>query len=194
MAVLTDYIITKRNGFMQPSAPTKAPVIAVILRRQACSAILFRLSSIALGAESIIRRPLPSPAGASERSVRARGILCAVRTCRCVGMSLHSIILREPQRCGLRAGRQSCLGVVLRPAVCIIALMPERRFPAPWTVEEYRGISYIVRDANNFPVAYVYFESEPGRRAAANLMTKDEARKIAAGIAKLPELLKRARD
>jgi hypothetical protein len=40
-------------------------------------------------------------------------------------------------------------------------LMPERRFPPPWTVEEYRGISYIVRDANNFAVAYVYFESEP---------------------------------
>ena len=39
-------------------------------------------------------------------------------------------------------------------------------------------------------MAYVYFETEPGRRAAANLMTKDEARKIAAGIAKLPELLK----
>src|SRR3984885_484464 len=64
--------------------------------------------------------------------------------------------------------------------------MTGRRFPAPWTVEEYRGISYIVRDANDFPVAYVYFESEPGRRAAAKLMTKDEARKIAAGIAKLP--------
>jgi hypothetical protein len=39
--------------------------------------------------------------------------------------------------------------------------------------------------------AYVYFETEPGRRAAANLMTKDEARKIAAGIAKLPELARR---
>ena len=69
--------------------------------------------------------------------------------------------------------------------------MPERRFPAPWTVEEYRGLSYIVRDANNFAVAYVYFESQPGRCAAASLMTKDEARKTAAGIAKLPELKKK---
>jgi hypothetical protein len=59
----------------------------------------------------------------------------------------------------------------------------------PWTVEEYRSISYIVSDANNFAVAYVYFEHEPGRRAAAHLMTKDEARKVAAGIAKLPDLL-----
>ena len=53
-----------------------------------------------------------------------------------------------------------------------------RRFPASWTVEEYRGISYIVRDANNFAVAYIYFEAEPSRRAAAQLMTKDEARKM----------------
>jgi hypothetical protein len=71
-------------------------------------------------------------------------------------------------------------------------VMPgSRRFPPPWTVEEYRGISYIVRDANNFAVAYVYFEIEPGRRAAAKLMTKDEAKKVAAGIAKLPELLRK---
>ena len=78
---------------------------------------------------------------------------------------------------------------------CILCLaMPDRRLPPPWTIEEYRGISYIVRDANNFPVACVYFESEPGRRAAANLMTKDEARKVAAGIAKLPELLTRGKD
>jgi hypothetical protein len=67
-----------------------------------------------------------------------------------------------------------------------------RRFPPPWTVEEYRGASYIIRNANNFAMAYVYFESEPGRRVAANLMTKNEARKIANGIAKLPELLQLA--
>jgi hypothetical protein len=56
------------------------------------------------------------------------------------------------------------------------------------SVEEYRGISYIVRDANYFAVTYVYFESAPGRTRCGDLMTRDEARKVAAGIAKLPEL------
>jgi hypothetical protein len=43
-----------------------------------------------------------------------------------------------------------------------------------------------VRDANGQQLAYVYFENEAGRRSAAKLLSKDEARRIAA---KLPDLL-----
>jgi hypothetical protein len=58
-------------------------------------------------------------------------------------------------------------------------------------IEERNAACFIVMDANRFPVCYVYFESEPGRRVAANLMTRDEARRIASNIARLPDLLKR---
>jgi len=49
------------------------------------------------------------------------------------------------------------------------------------------GAAFVVRDHSGQQLAYVYFEDEAGRRAAAKLLTKDEARRIAANIAKLPE-------
>ena len=65
-------------------------------------------------------------------------------------------------------------------------MLATRRFPPPWTVEE-QAACVAVRDANGQQLAYVYFEDEPGRRSAAKLLSKDEARRIAANIAKLPE-------
>jgi hypothetical protein len=56
--------------------------------------------------------------------------------------------------------------------------LERRRFPQLWDIEERNASCFIVMDANRFLVCYVYFDSEPGRRAAAGLMTRDEARRI----------------
>jgi hypothetical protein len=69
----------------------------------------------------------------------------------------------------------------------------ERRFPPPWSFEEYNDACFIVRDHSGQTLAYVYFEDESGRRSVAKLLTKDEARRIAANIAKLSEFLRGSR-
>ena len=66
--------------------------------------------------------------------------------------------------------------------------MTPRRFPPPWTIEEANNACLIVRDNTGQAIAYVYFEDEPGRRSAAKLLTRDEARPMAANFAKLREL------
>jgi hypothetical protein len=65
--------------------------------------------------------------------------------------------------------------------------VPSRHFPAPWSVEELDNC-FVVIDRGGQKLAYVYFEEEPGRRLAAKLMTRDEARRIAVNLARLPEL------
>jgi len=62
-----------------------------------------------------------------------------------------------------------------------------RRFPAPWTVEAISG-GFKVNDANGQTLAYVYAREEAAS-AVAKVLTMDEARRIAANIAKLPGLL-----
>ena len=63
-----------------------------------------------------------------------------------------------------------------------------RRFPPPWSIDELDAC-FVVIDSAGQKFGYVYFEDEPGRRSAAKLLTKDEARRIAANIAKLREPL-----
>ena len=66
-----------------------------------------------------------------------------------------------------------------------------RRFTPPWTIDEMDNVCFVVRTAGGQALAYVYFEDEPGRQTAAVLLTRDEATRNAANIAKLPDLIGR---
>lgn len=63
-----------------------------------------------------------------------------------------------------------------------------RRFPRPWRVEKFQDSCFIVKDANGFSVAYVYFDDMPERASARKLMSSDNARRIANRIAKIGAL------
>jgi hypothetical protein len=65
--------------------------------------------------------------------------------------------------------------------------MTDRRFPPPWSVEE--GETYfIIKDSRGQKLAVVYFDDP---RVSAKPLTRDEARRIAENVARLPELLRK---
>jgi hypothetical protein len=74
--------------------------------------------------------------------------------------------------------------------VSLTSSVPMRRFPPPWTIEALDA-GYKVVDANGQTLAYVYSRESASDAHMAKVLTEDEARRIAANIAKLPSLLLR---
>ena len=63
-----------------------------------------------------------------------------------------------------------------------------RRFPAPWSADKIPG-GYVVRDANGQALAYIYSRDNEDEARQAKVLTKDEERRIAVNVARLPQLL-----
>ena len=66
-----------------------------------------------------------------------------------------------------------------------------RRFPPPWSVDDIGGC-FVVKANINRPLVFIYYGEGVARRSLARLLTRNAARRIAVGIAKLPELLRKA--
>jgi len=66
---------------------------------------------------------------------------------------------------------------------------PERRhFRPPWLVEDLASC-FVVKTRGGQELAYIYYEDDPRRRLIVKLLSRDEARRVAAAIAKLPEVV-----
>ena len=68
--------------------------------------------------------------------------------------------------------------------------MPKlRHFPLPWSIEDIDGY-FVVKASNGQPLVFISYKEDSARRSIARLLTRDAARWIAMGIAKLPSLLR----
>jgi hypothetical protein len=68
-----------------------------------------------------------------------------------------------------------------------------RRFPAPWVMEEDEH-GFRVKDADGFFICAIMHRDDLHSRRyqyASNYLSREEARRIAKAISRLPELLKR---
>ena len=66
-----------------------------------------------------------------------------------------------------------------------------RRFPTPWTAEQTPG-GFVVKDATGQALAYVYSRETKDAAHIANVLTEDEARRIAANIVEAANFTRRS--
>ena len=64
---------------------------------------------------------------------------------------------------------------------------PTRTFPPPWRVEKTPS-GFRVLDATGTSLAFVYANDDLASKAGFDALTPVEARRIATGIARLPEM------
>ena len=58
----------------------------------------------------------------------------------------------------------------------------------PWSIESIGGY-FVVRTNNGQPLVFISYREGVARQSIARLLTRDAARRIAMGIAKLPDLV-----
>jgi hypothetical protein len=75
-----------------------------------------------------------------------------------------------------------------------MGMSENRRFPPPWTTVRAKADTYQVQDANGVTVAWIFCrDDEAGYSFGASKLTADEARRLASGIARLPEFMMQRR-
>ncbi len=87
----------------------------------------------------------------------------------------------QTSKCGSEIGQYV---LFLSTSLRLRTLSSPRRFPPPWSVEDI-GAAFVVTDSAGQKLACVYFDDP---RAAAKPLTRDEARRIAVNVDKLPGL------